>query len=340
MSFELIRSKTQTIFVVMLIFLALTMILTLIQPLKYKTVSKILIIQNFSKETDPYAASRSNQYLSSVLSEVIRSNSFYQEVLNAGYEIEKTYFLQDGLVPTDELTAWQRTVSSRPIGDTGVIQVDVYHTSREQAEQISKAVNFVMKARHQNYHGSGDRVSIKVIDDPNTSNFPVKPNIILNTGLALIFGLIFSLAYIYLFPGPDYNVKILPGRAREAYREAYGQPEHFSGQNSYQQLSRNPARFAEEARTYYIHHLPKQYLERAGGQEERRPWPAETIQPAQEKHSAGYINENSDDLARARQQADRDQARIFEELARARAKEAENNYGRPAFKGSIKNVLG
>ncbi len=335
MTFDFIRSKFQTIFVVILIFLSVSLILTFIQPLKFETTSKMLIIQNFSQETDPYAASRSNQYLSSVLSEVVSSNSFYQEVLNSGYEIDKSYFKQTGFLASDELKAWQKTASAKPIGDTGVIEVSAYHTNRGQAEQISKAINFVMKTKNQNYHGSGDRVTIKVIDDPNTSNYPVKPNIALNAVLAVAFGSVFSLAFIYLFPGQDYNVKLIPGRKKYTYQAAWQNQQYYQENQNYYARPENKADqkgYNEQPKTYYIHHMPKQYLETANNQPGNAQGEYETVMQKPNR----YYDEIND----ARQKADSEHTRIFEELARARAREAEMGIGQQKIRGDIKNILG
>ena len=144
---------------------------------------------------------------SAFLAKVISSNSFYENVLNSGYYVNKNYF---GQTIKAQMKIWSKTVSAKAVNGTGIISLDVYHTDRSQAEMIARAVAYTLQAKNGLYHGGGDNVSIKIIDEPITSNYPVKPNIIFNFSLALVLGLIFAGMYIYLFPEEKYNIKLSP----------------------------------------------------------------------------------------------------------------------------------
>jgi hypothetical protein len=97
-------------------------------------------------------------------------------------------------------------VAAQPLNDTGIINLTVYHEDRAQADQIMRAVISTMLAKHQEYHGAGDQVGIRTIDQPVTSNAPVKPNIFLNLLAGLVMGIIFSFVYVYLYPEEKYNI--------------------------------------------------------------------------------------------------------------------------------------
>ncbi len=251
MLLDLIRKKTQTILIFVLLFMAVALILSLIQPLKYESKSKILVIQSFPEGTDPYAASRSNKYLSMVLAEVVKSDSFYNEVLNSGFEIDGSYFKKTGLLGGNEFKAWEETIAARSVDDTGTIEIFTYHTDKNQAVQIARAVNYIFKTRNQNYHGAGDKVSIKTINDPQVSSFPVKPNIAVNLGLALFFGLVFSLAYIYLYPDESYDLRIIPGKRRHYGPASYGEYRYAPAARHRAFYSdENPARFEEDMKEF------------------------------------------------------------------------------------------
>ena len=202
---SLIKKKRGTIASLVFIFLILALILTVIQPFKYGSGSQVLIIQN-SASPDPYLASKSTEYLSNILSKIIYSNSFFENVLNSGYYVNKNYF---GETIKNQMKVWSKTVSAKAVNDSGIISLNVYHTDRSQAELINRAVAYTLQTKHGLYHGGGENVSIKVIDEPITSNYPVQPNLILNFGLALVLGLVFSLVYIYLFP-EERNVRFMP----------------------------------------------------------------------------------------------------------------------------------
>lgn len=212
---EFILSLTKnklTVFIIIIIFLILALIISIIQPFKYSSSSQVLVIQDFSNP-DPYLASKSTEYLSNILAKVIYSNSFFGNVLNSGYFINKNYF---GQTVKSQMRSWNKTVSAKAINDSGIILLIVYHPDRDQAELINRAVVHTLQTKHGLYHGGGGNVSIKVIDEPIGSNYPVQPNLILNFGLAFTLGLVFSLIYIYLFPEEQYNIRLTPKSAVSA----------------------------------------------------------------------------------------------------------------------------
>lgn len=200
---SLAARKKATIFFMVIIFLILAIILSLIQPFKYGASSQVLVIQN-SANPDPYAISKSAEYLSNILAKVISSNSFFSSVLDSGFFLDKTYF---GQTAKEQMKTWNKTVGAKATSDSGIISLTVYHTDRTQAELINRAVVYTLQTKHGLYHGGGD-ISIKVIDEPITGNYPVQPNLILNFGLSLVLGLIFSLAFVYLFPEEKYDIKL------------------------------------------------------------------------------------------------------------------------------------
>ena len=197
---NLIIRKKLAIIVIVVVFILLSAVLTFTQTFKYESGFKMLVIHNFGTNTDPYVASKSNEYLSGILAKVIYSNSFFEKVNKAGFKINKDYF---GKGTEEKMKKWEKTVAAKNIGDSGMISVAVYHPDSYQAEQIARALAFSMQASHQLYHGYGENVTIKIIDEPLTSEKPVKPNIILNFSGAIVLGLILSLIYIYLFPAMD-----------------------------------------------------------------------------------------------------------------------------------------
>jgi len=210
--FNLIIAKKQTIAVIVAILFLIAGIFTAVQPFEYRTSSKLLVIQNFGTNIDPYAASKSNEYLSGILAEVIYSNSFFSKTLESGFNIDKIYFNGSA---RKQMKKWGKTVSAKSVADTGIISIDVYHPDRAQAEQISQAIIFTLQSKHTLYHGYGDKVAIKIIDKPLTSDRPVKPNFIFNLAGAIVFGLFFSFIYIYLFPERKYDLRFWPRKKRK-----------------------------------------------------------------------------------------------------------------------------
>lgn len=203
---QLLRNKKETLISIVLITLILTSLLTFLQPLKFGADSKILIVQNFPLGTDFYSISRSNEALSNVFAEIVSSSSFYNEVMDSGYNIDQDYFTADG-EGEKEIKKWRKTVSANALNDRGIVEIQVVHQDKYQLNQIANAVNYVLRTEHKNYHGGGDSVSVKVIDGPTFSSWPVQPSIALNLILGLLFGILISLSYIYLFPEEKYSFK-------------------------------------------------------------------------------------------------------------------------------------
>lgn len=198
-----VRRKWQTVIAFVLVFTVLALVGSLVQPQKYRAEQRFLVVQTYAEDVDPYAASRSTEYLTNLLSEVMFSQSFMNQVFTSGYAIDRTYF------PTEAKKlkkAWQKTVQNRVVADTGILEVYVYHTDRYQAEQLALAIGQVLRTKHGQYHGRGTSVNIQTIDQPIVSLRAVQPDWLLNSVVGLILGFIAGLAFVYAFPKRELHV--------------------------------------------------------------------------------------------------------------------------------------
>lgn len=203
---KLIGKKKGSIFSLIFVITILTLAVLLISPLKYEAKSRLLVVQS-TNGNDPYTISRSNEYLGNLFSQVAYSGSFYNLVLDSSYDIDKNYFSGNY---SEQIKKWHNTVNTKTLADTGIITINVYHTNPYQAQQIALAVNDVMMNKNSNYQGGAQGIKVNIIDQPLVSSYPVKPNIVQNTGLALFIALILSLVYIYLFPEERYSIRLWP----------------------------------------------------------------------------------------------------------------------------------
>lgn len=204
---ETIWKKKQTFASLLIAFLTIAILVSAVQPFKYGSSLNLLTVLNLKETTDPYTVSKSNDYLSNLLARIVSSNSFYEQVMSSGFNVDQNYFSGSD---KQKMKKWARTVTAKSVADTGVISINVYHTNRAQAEEIARAVAYVLETDNAQYHGFGDSVTIKEIDKPITSTFPVKPDIVLNLSLGLAFSVLFFLCYIYLFPEEKYDVRLWP----------------------------------------------------------------------------------------------------------------------------------
>ena len=189
----------------------LTISISLLMPLRYEAQSKLLITQN-SANTDAYALSKSNEYLGNLFAQVIQSSSFLELTLASNYNINQDYFKLDN---AKKMQTWRKVVQAKTYSDSGIIAISVYHENPYQAQQIALAVNDVLLNKNQNYHGSGDKIKINIIDQPLISKYPVKPNLISNTIMALVLSFIFFLFYVYLFPSKKYDLHIFKSKKKK-----------------------------------------------------------------------------------------------------------------------------
>lgn len=199
---QFIKRKWQTVVVFILVFATLAFVFSVVQPQKYSSEQRFLAVSRYAEDVDPYAATRSTEHLTNLLSEVMYSQRFMDDVLNAGFALDESVFPES---TKKKIKSWQKTLSTRVVGDTGILEVKVYHKNRFVAEQLAMAVGHVLRNTHNEYHSRGGSVVIQTIDQPLTSVRPVQPNIPLNTAAGLALGLVASLAFIYLMPGKEFN---------------------------------------------------------------------------------------------------------------------------------------
>jgi capsular polysaccharide biosynthesis protein len=216
-----LKRKWLTVALFALSMASLAFVFSIVQPQKYRAEQRFLVVQTYAEDVDPYAASRSTEYLTNLFSEVMYSQSFMNQVFAAGYGVDKTSF------PTQDKKlkkAWQKTIRTRVLGDTGILDVSVYHKDRYQAEQLALAVGQVLRTKHTQYHGRGRALQIQIIDQPIVSLRPVQPNILLNTAAGLVLGMIAGLAFIYLFPKRELRLRRDPYDLTVPSIDALGEP--------------------------------------------------------------------------------------------------------------------
>jgi capsular polysaccharide biosynthesis protein len=170
----------------------LSLLLTLIQPFEYRSSIGLLVIQKQIQNLDAYAASRSAERLSKNLSKVIYTSSFFEKVMNSGFDLKDNFSKNEAR----KRRQWRKKITARVSRETGMLKIDVYDKDRAQAEEFARAVAYVLSTKGEEYHGGGKNVEIKLVDAPLTSRFPVRPNLALNLFTGLILGIVASGGYL------------------------------------------------------------------------------------------------------------------------------------------------
>lgn len=174
--------------------LVLALIVSFIQPLKYSSTARLLILQDVGAGTDAYTASRSEERIADNLSTLIYTSTFFDQVLDAGFSIDEAIFPND---PAKQRKEWRRTVKATVSRGSGLLTVTAYHRDVDQAEQLVRAIAFVLTQQVGQYTSGGD-VSATLVDEPLNSRWPVKPNIIVNVLSGFVLGGFVGVGFVIL----------------------------------------------------------------------------------------------------------------------------------------------
>lgn len=166
----------QTIVMFGLLGLVLSLIISFVQPLRYSSTARLLILQNIGSSVDAYTASRSEERIAENLSTIVYTSTFFDQVMNAGFDIDEQAFPIEGSKRRRE---WRKTVSATVSRGSGLLTISAYHQDIRQAEQIVRAVAFVLTDRVGEFT-SGGNVQVRLIDAPLNSRWPVRPNVLAN----------------------------------------------------------------------------------------------------------------------------------------------------------------
>lgn len=171
--------------------------LSFVQPLKYSSSVRMLIIQPSSLNVDPYTAVRSSEQVGNNLAQVVYTTDFYRKVMDIGsakLSIDPTYFPDND---AKRRKLWSQMVSVKVENGTGLLNITVYHPNKDQATQVAQSIAYVMTTEGATYVG-GTALQIRLVDEPLVSRFPVKPNIPVNGITGLILGGLFGVLYVIL----------------------------------------------------------------------------------------------------------------------------------------------
>ncbi len=174
--------------------LVLALIVSFVQPLKYSSTVRLLVLQDIGTAVDAYTASRSEERIAENLSTIVYTTTFFDEVINAGFSIDGDYFPEQDSKRRRE---WERTVDATVSRGSGLLTITAYHQDVTQAEQLARAVAFVLTEKASEYT-SGSNVDVKLIDAPLNSRWPVKPNIPANAVSGLVLGGLVGIAFVML----------------------------------------------------------------------------------------------------------------------------------------------
>ncbi len=174
--------------------LILSVGVSFVEPMKYSSTVRLLVMQDVGASVDAFTASRSEERIAENLATIVYTTTFFDRVLDAGFAIDARYF------PTQDnrrRRAWTRTVTPTVSRGSGILTVTAFHPDVRQAELIAQAVGFVLRERVGEYT-SGGNVQVRLIDAPLNSRWPVRPNFVANGLSGFFLGGFVGAGYVLL----------------------------------------------------------------------------------------------------------------------------------------------
>ncbi|MBI2551964.1 hypothetical protein HYW17_01520 [Candidatus Uhrbacteria bacterium] len=167
--------------------------ISLVLPFKYSASVRLLITQKEAFTLDPYTALRSNELIGDSLAQVVATSTFLSRILESGYKIDPRYFDKAEHL---KRRLWDDTVEVDVARGTGLVRITAFHPDRDQAKRIVAASAFLLSAQGSDYVGR--ELTVRLVDPPLASKFPVRPNLPLNAVVGGILGAFLASGWVWL----------------------------------------------------------------------------------------------------------------------------------------------
>jgi capsular polysaccharide biosynthesis protein len=182
----MLRRRWKIIFLIGVVFALFAAFVTVLFPLEYRADAQVLIISSSRYGVDPYTVVKSAERVGENIAQIMKTSDFYNKVKEQqGTQVDWNYF--ESLAERKKRKAWDRAVSPSVIFGTGVLSVSTFHQDPVQAERLARAIVSTLERRAVEYVG-GD-VTLKIVNQPIVTNWPVRPNLVINTFLGFIIGI-------------------------------------------------------------------------------------------------------------------------------------------------------
>lgn len=178
---------------------------------QYESTMSVLVIQKqLENNMDAFSTAKSVEYLSGIFSKIIYTDSFIDAVVQSPLNITRKFSADR----EERKKEWEKDVKVKKNNDTGILEISVFDPSRKEAEKIVQAIAWNLSTNNGKYHGGGQKIVVNAIDGPITSRNQVRPNVLLNSLLAFLIGIIGSSIFFYFIEEADkkniFSVNIAP----------------------------------------------------------------------------------------------------------------------------------
>jgi len=199
-----IQNKFVFVFFV-LIFILISSVLTAFQKMEYSSMAKVLVIQNQQMQMDAYIASKSSEAITKNLSDAILSSSFRSKVIEKYPDTPFVFYASE----KQKRNYWKKQIDVKIIPNTSILEIKTYNESSFDSEKFLNNIVSTLFETHHDYHGAADLIKLQIIDNPVTSNYPVRPNWFVNIFMSLILAIFFNISFMMLFPNKYTNFDVI-----------------------------------------------------------------------------------------------------------------------------------
>jgi len=161
---------------------------SLLFPLQYSAVSRVLIISNSQSGVDPYTQSKAAERVGANLAEVMQTSDFFSKVMESTVTFNKDSWKK--LTDRAARKKWQKDVRPESVYGTSLLKITVYSGTQDEAIAFSNAVTQTVASRGWEYVGGN--VVLKQVDNPLVSRLPTRPNIVVNAIAGFFIGAFLS----------------------------------------------------------------------------------------------------------------------------------------------------
>ncbi|MFB6225770.1 MAG: hypothetical protein ABEJ02_00270 [Candidatus Paceibacteria bacterium] len=191
---QILKEGFNSILLTGLVAAVLFLLVSLLFPLRYQADSQVIVITKGEKGLDAYTAMRSAKKIGENLANIVETNDFFAKV-TSNLDDSKLSKQFSGLSERERRKLWRESVDASLNYGTGMLTVSTYHVEPKQAKKMNKEVLEVLLNQTSNY--IGQKVNLKVVNPPLVSEYPTKPNLIINTIAGFFVGIVVSFGYLW-----------------------------------------------------------------------------------------------------------------------------------------------
>lgn len=164
-------------------------------PLMYRANASILIINKDASGMDAYKEVKSAEFTGKIIQEILHSNAFMEGVASSNEKAGK--ILTKEKTSEKKIEKWQKSFKISQVANTGVLNLSFYSESKQDSLDILSSITKLLQENGEKFHGNS-QIGIKVINSPYFLNDPASPNLLLNTLVGILFGIILVVLFRYL----------------------------------------------------------------------------------------------------------------------------------------------